>query len=158
MPHHHFGRVARKGVGQCRDEGVHLLATVDRVDDAPVIGAEHAALIGHLDMGDALAQSVHRARGDMPPPAIAALLAYRADVIVAFVHLRQQQADVLGQVLQIGVQRDDALPPAMLESRHDCHVLAEIAIEQNHPRHIGTLLELLAQDRGRSVAAAVIDE
>ncbi len=94
----------------------------------------------------------------MPPQAVAALAADRADVIVALVHLRQQQAGVLRRILQIGIQRDDALPAAMLESRHDRHVLAEIAVEQDHPRHIGTLLELLAQDRGGTVAAAVVDE
>src|SRR3989338_4954666 len=94
----------------------------------------------------------------MPPPAVAALAADRADVVVPFVHLREQQAGILRRVLQVGVQSHYALPAAVLESRQDRHVLAEIAVEQDHPRHIGTLLELLAQDRGGTVAAAVVDE
>jgi len=94
----------------------------------------------------------------MPPPAVAALAADRTDVIVPLVHLREQQAGVFRRVLQVGVQRDHALPAAVLEPRHDRHVLSEVAVEQNHPRHIRTLLELLAQDRGGAVAAAIVDE
>src|SRR3989338_1143293 len=94
----------------------------------------------------------------MPPPTVAALAAYRTDVIVPLVHLRQQQGYVLRRILQVGVQCDDSLSPAMLECRHDRHVLAEIAVEQDHPCHLRAFLELLAQDRGRTVAAAVLDE
>src|SRR3989338_2401574 len=154
----HLGGIARKAVGQRRDEGVHLLAAIDRVDDMAAVGAEHAALIGHLDARDAFAQPVHRLRCDMPPPAVATLTADRADVIMTLVHLRQQQADVLRRILQISVQRHYALPARLLKSSHDRHVLAEVAVEQDHPRHIRTLLELLAQYRGGTVAAAVVDE
>src|SRR3989338_1666845 len=46
----------------------------------------------------------------------------------------------------------------MLEACHDRHVLAEISVEQDYPRHIGALLKLFAQYRGGTVAAAVVDE
>src|SRR3989338_4657141 len=46
----------------------------------------------------------------------------------------------------------------MLEARHDRHVLAEVAVEQDYPRHIGALLKLFAQYRGGTVTAAVVDE
>jgi hypothetical protein len=50
--HDHLGRVAGEGVGQCRDEGGDFLATVDRIDDAARIGAQHVALVGDLDPRD----------------------------------------------------------------------------------------------------------
>ena len=150
--------IAREAVGQRRDEGADFLAAVDRVDDVAVVGAEHAALVGHLDAGDLFAQAVHGARGDMAPHAVAALAADGADVIVALVHLRQQQSGVFRRVLQVGIQRHDALAAALLETGHDGHVLAEIAVEQHHTRHIGAFLELFAQDGGGTVAAAIVDE
>src|SRR4029077_6567306 len=70
----------------------------------------------------------------------------------------EQLADLLRRILQVGVERDDALAAAALEARHDRHVLAEIAVEQDYAGHIGPLRELLAQQRCRAVAAAVVDE
>ena len=72
------------------------------------VGAQHAALVGHLDAGDALAQPVHGAAR----PSGGTRLSWRlrriaADVVVALVHLGEQLADFLGRVLQVGVQRDD---------------------------------------------------
>ena len=92
------------------------------------------------------------------PPAVLALRADAADVVVAFVHLGQQLADIFRRVLQVGVQGDDALAAAVLEAGHDRHVLAEVAVEQHHARDVRAFLELLAQDRGGAVAAAVVDE
>ena len=156
--HHDFGGVLGEGVGQRRNEGVDLLAGVDGVDDVAAVGAQHAALVGHLDAGDAFAQPVHGARGDVAPPAVAALLADAADVVVALVHLGEQLADFLRRVLQVGIQGDDALAAAVFEAGHDRHVLAEVAVEQHHAGDVRALLELLAQDRGGAVAAAVVDE
>ena len=50
------------------------------------------------------------------------------------------------------------MPRGVLETRHDRHVLAEVSVEQDHPGDIRTPLELLAQDGGGAVAAAVVDE
>jgi len=60
--------------------------------------------------------------------------------------------------LQVGVEGDHALAAARLEPRHDGEVLAEVAVEQNHARRARTRLVLLAQQRCRAVAAAVVDE
>jgi hypothetical protein len=87
-----------------------------------------------------------------------ALASHAADVVVALVHLGEQPRNLLGRVLQIGVQRDDALAARALEARHDRHVLAEVAVEQHHARHVRALRELLAQQRRGAVAAAVVDE
>ena len=156
--HHHLGGVLGEGVGQRRDEGVDLLAGVDGGYDVAAVGAQHAALVGHLDVGDALAQVVHGARCDVAPPAVVALFADAADVIVALVHFGEHLADFFRRVLQVGVQGDDALALAMLEAGHDRHVLAEVAVEQHDASDVRALLELLAQDGGGTVAAAVVDE
>ena len=88
---------------------------------------------------------------------VLALLARGPDVIVAPLHGREEVADFLGRILQIGVERDDAAAAAMLEAGHDRHVLAEIAAEQDHARDLGPALELLAQ-QSRAVCAAIVDE
>ena len=54
--------------------------------------------------------------------------------------------------------RDGAAAAAMLEAGDDRHVLAEITAEEDDPRDVRPLLELLAQQRRRAVAAAVVDE
>src|SRR3954470_23854835 len=46
----------------------------------------------------------------------------------------------------------------MLESRHDCEVLAIVGVEQHNACHIGPLLELLAQDCRGTVMTAVVYE
>ena len=148
----------RELVGQRRDEGVHLVALVDQLHHVAAVGAHHAALVGHHDAREAAAQPVHRARGPAAPGRVVAVAADRADVVVALVHRGQQQVDVFGRVLQVGVERDDALAAAMLEAGQDGAVLAEVAVEQDHPRDIGPALELLGQQRRRAVAAAVVDE
>ena len=83
---------------------------------------------------------------------------HAADVVVARVHRGQQLADLLGRVLQVGVERHDALAAAALEAGDDRHVLAVVGVEQHDARDVGAALELLAQQRRRAVAAAVVDE
>ena len=145
-------------VGQRRDEGVHLVALVDQLHHVAAVGAHHRALVGHRDAGEPLAQPVHGPRGPAPPGDVLAVAADRADVVVAVVHRVQQQADLLGRVLQVGIERDDASPRHMLEARQDRPVLAEVAVEEDHARDVGPALELRRQQRGRAVAAAVVDE
>ena len=153
-----FRRVLREGVGERRDIRAHLARAVDGVDDGPRVGAQHAALVGHHDVGDALAHAVHGPRRPAAPRSVLALAADRAHVVVALVHLREQCRDLLGRILQVGVERHDALAAHMLEAGDDGHVLAEVAVEEDHARHVGALLELLAQHRRRLVDAAVVHE
>ena len=77
---------------------------------------------------------------------------------MAFAHFRDQLADFLRRILQVGVERDDDVAAAVLETGHDRHVLAGIGGKQDDAGDIGPRLELLAQDRRRAVAAAVVDE
>jgi hypothetical protein len=97
-------------------------------------------------------------RGPGAEQAVLALAADAADVVVALAHLGDQLVDFLGRVLQVGIERDDDLAAAMLEAGHDRHVLAGVGGEEHHARDVGPGLELLAQDRRRAVAAAVVDE
>jgi hypothetical protein len=89
----------------------------DRVDDRAVVGAQHASLVRHADVGDALAEVVHRLRGHAPPRRVLAQAPDRAHVVVALVHLREELRDLLGRVLQVGVERHDALAARVLEAR-----------------------------------------
>ncbi len=54
---------------------------------------------------------------DAPPPRVLARAAHAADVIVAGVHRGEQLADLLGRILQVGVERHDALAAARARSR-----------------------------------------
>ena len=105
-----------------------------------------------------LAQPVHRARGDSPPPGILARAPYATDVVVAGVHRLEQPADFLRRILQVRVQRHHALAAHALEAGDDRHVLAVVGVEQDDPRHVRPRQELVLQQRGRAVAAAVVDE
>ncbi len=135
-----------------------LTAGIDGVDDVAAVSAQHAALVGHVDVGDAPAHGVHRAGTEAPQRVVVPLEPHAADVVVALVHLGEQLADLLRRILQVRVQRDDALAAAALEARHDRHVLAEIAVQQDHAGDLRAPRELLAQQSRRAVAAAVVDE
>ena len=63
---------------------------------------------------------------------VLAFLADGSDHVVPLLHLRHQFRDLLGRVLQVGVQGDDDFAAALLEGRQDRHVLAEIAVELHH--------------------------
>ena len=128
MRHLDLARGAGEGIGERGNEGAHLAAGIDRIDDVAAVGAQHAALVGHVDARDAAAHRVHRARADAPERIVVPLAAHAADVVAALVHLREQLGDLLGRVLQVGVQRHDALAAHALEARHDRHVLAEVAV------------------------------
>ena len=52
---------------------------------------------------------------------------HAADVVVALRPLREQLADLLGRILQVGVERDDALAAHALEAGDDRRVLAVVA-------------------------------
>ena len=60
--------------------------------------------------------------------------------------------------MQVGIEGDNRLAADFAEAGHDRHVLAEVAVEQNHARDVGPALELFAQHRSGAVVAAVVDE
>src|SRR6266576_2460707 len=86
--------------------GAHLGAVVERIDHAAMVTAQHAALIGDADRGGSLAQAIHQPRGRLAPQHVLAALADGADVVRAGVHGGDQSRDLLGRVLQVGIQCD----------------------------------------------------
>ncbi len=158
MRHFDFGGFEREGVGQRGHEGVGLGATVDGIDHVAAVGAQHAALVGHAHVGDFFARPVHRPAGIAAKPAVLAHAANGADIVVALAHFGDEFADLFGRVLQIGVEGDDDRRAGVLEAREDGHVLTVVAVEQHHAGDIRAQTLLRGQQRGRAVAAAVVDE
>ena len=151
-------RILREGVGQGRDEGTDFAAIVDGVDNGARIRAQHAALVGHLDVGDAFAQAVHGLRRPAPERCVLAVLADAADAVVTFAHLGDQLADFFRRVLQVGIQCHHNLSARMFKAGHDCHMLPGVGGEQDGPGDFRSLFELRAQQGGGAVTAAVVDE
>ena len=109
-----LGGAVRQRVRQRGNEGVDFRARGDVVGDRAAVRAEHAALVGHADVGDALAHGVHRARGGASPPGVLAMAADTPHVVGAGVHRRQQTGDFLGWILQVGIERHHALAAHVL--------------------------------------------
>ena len=70
-----------------------------RLNNVAIIGAQHAALVGNVNVGDALANAIHQARCEVAPQPVIAFATDTADVIETFVHLGQQVADFFRRVL-----------------------------------------------------------
>ena len=83
MRHFDFDRIAREGVGEGRDIGIHFATVVNRANDVAAVGAQHAALVGHFHLGETFTHAVHHARGDLAPSAVLAHHADGADIVVA---------------------------------------------------------------------------
>src|SRR5438477_9058747 len=153
-----LARAVGVGVSERRDKCADLARGGDGADDVAAVRAQHAALVGHLDAGNALAHAIHRLRGHVPPPRVLARAAYAADVIVPGIHGGDEFADLLRRILEVGIESDDTLAAAMLETGDDCEVLSIVGIEHDYPRHVGALQELILEHRRRPVAAAIVDE
>ena len=128
----YLDRIGAEGLGKGRDEGGGLLATVDIDDDVAVIGPQHAAVIMHVHAGHLVGGNVDYARSQAPECGVLALLAYGADHVVPLLDLCHQARNLLGGVLQIGIQGDDDLAVRHLECRQNGHMLAEIAVKFYH--------------------------
>ncbi|KAG0161938.1 hypothetical protein DFQ30_004806, partial [Apophysomyces sp. BC1015] len=131
---------------------------IDRIDDPAAVRAQHASLVGHFDSRDALAQPVHRGRCLAAEQAVLPLQPDRADVVMAVAHFLDQLADFLRRVLQVRIERDYDVATGLLEAGQDRHVLPIVAIKQHDAGGVRACLVLLGQQRGRVVAAAVVDE
>src|SRR5579859_138366 len=153
-----FYRVHRIDRGQRGDEGVHLARLIERGHHGACVAAHHAALIGDAYRRDPFADLVDGLGKRTPPQRILTLLADGAHVVETFVQLADQLADFLRWVLQVRIQCHHILASRVGEPRHHRRVLAEIGMEQHHPRFVRTFLELLAQQRHRTVPAAVVHE
>ena len=158
MPHADLGGIAGETVGQRRDEGVDGAAAHDRVDHGAAVGAQHAALVGHLDVRRPLPHEVDELRGPGAEERVLPVQPEAADVVVARVDLREQLRNLLGRILQVGVERDDDVAAHPLERRHDRHVLAVVGVEIDDAGDVGPRGVLGAEQFERPVGAAVVGE
>ncbi len=158
VEHIDFRRMVGERVGERRYERADLARGDDRIDDVAAVRTQHATLVGHPDPRDPFPEPVHQPRRRAPPPRVLAGAPHAADVIGAGVHRGEQLADFLGRILQVGIERHDALAAHPLEARENGEVLAVVRVEQDDARHVRPRRELLAQQRRRSVPAAVVDE
>ena len=68
---------------------------------------------------------------------------------VTAIHRGKQLRDLFGRILQIGVERDNALAKGALKAGDNGHVLPVVGAEQDHPGHIWTAQELIFEQSGR---------
>ena len=113
--------------GDGRDEAVQLAVELDILDHLAAEHLERAAVVVEPDPGDAGDQPVGDGRGDaagqetvppLPPPA--------ADDVIALLDLGDEKRDVVGIVLQVGVQADDDVAAGVVEAGDQGRRLAEI--------------------------------
>src|SRR6185312_16432101 len=125
---------------------------------AAVVAAQHAALVGDLDLCRALANAIHHARGELAPVDIVTPRAHGPHVVRPLVHGGDELSDLLRRVLQVGIQRDDVVAARVGEARENGHVLTRVTGEEEHPSTVRAALELRPQYGRGTIAAAVIDE
>jgi hypothetical protein len=94
-----------------------------------------------VDTGDARADRVHSARAEAAEGVVVPLAPHAADVVEAFVHLREQFRNLLGRVLQVGVERDQAFAARTLEAGED-RMLLKLPFSST-TRRVGVARELL---------------
>ena len=113
-----------------RDERRGLVAVVDLVDDVARVGAQHAAEVRQLHPRDRDRHAVDdRARPARRKAGVLPALPHAADDVVPLGDLREQLRDLLGRVLQVGVERHDDVPRHVSEAGEDRLVLAEVVRE-----------------------------
>jgi len=156
--HAHLGRITGEAVRQRRDERVDRAAADNCLDHRPPIRAQHAALVGHFNVGRVLADIVDEPRRGGAEKGILAVEPVAADVVVPGIDLRQQLRNLLGRILQVGIERDDHLAPHALERRHDRHVLPVVRVEIDHPRDLRPRGVLGPQQLERTVGTAIVGE
>ena len=122
-----------KRVGQRRNEGGLLVAGHHGIDDMAAIGAQHASVVVHRNANDQRGNPVVQARGNTPIGLILPRRAPSADDVVAGGDRFEQPRDLLGRILQVGVEGDDHLAAAFAEPGEQGGMLAEIAGQLDDP-------------------------
>ena len=153
----YFCGVCGKSLGKGGDKGGGFLAAIDVVDDVTIVGAQHAAVIAHVHTGHLVGGDVDDTRGGAAEQGVLPFPADRPDHVVPLFHLGDQHGNLFGGVLQVGVEGDDDLSAALLEGGKNRHVLAEIAVELDHPHFRESSCHAL-EDAERAVAAAIVGE
>ena len=156
--HPDLRRIAGKTVGQRGNERVDRPAPHDRVDDRPAVRAQHAALVRHLDARGFFPHEIDQPRGILAEKRVLPVEPVSAHVVEARVDFLQQLRNFLGRILQVGVERHDHVAAHAFERRHDRHVLAVVAVEIDHARHVRPRRVLRLQESKRTVRTAVVGE
>ena len=143
--HADFRRIAREAVRERGDKRVDRTAPHDGLNDLTLVGAEHTPLVGHFDARGFFAHEVDQARRAGAEERILAVDPKASHVIVPRSDFFEQLGDFLGRILQIRIQGHDHLTAHPLKRRHDRHVLTVIAVEIDHPRHVGSCRMLCLQ-------------
>ena len=152
-----LGGPPREAHCQRRQKGRSLVAAVDLVDDVPGVRPKHAAEVRELHPGDRDGHPVDGERGGAPEKGVLAVLAHAAHDVVALRELRQQLRDLLGRVLQVGVERHGHVARHVAKARQDRLVLAEVAGEVERAERVRPFRRPILQDPEGAVAAAVVD-
>ncbi len=147
-----------EGIGQHGDEGGALGAAQDGVHHRAVVGPEHTAVIPHPHAGGPRRDPVNQAGSKLPETAVLAAHPDRADHVIAFPGLLHQAGDLLGGVLEVGVQGDDQVPPRFRQPRPDGGMLAVVPVEEDTHNLPGMLPGRLPDEGGGFIPAAVIHQ
>jgi hypothetical protein len=133
--HGHLGDALGEAVGERGDEARALLAEQHGVHHVPAVGPQHAAVVMELHAGGLAGDGVDDLAGHGAEEAVVLLaaLAPAAHHVEALLHLGHELGDLLGGVLQVGVQGDDDPPLHLGEGPEDGAVLAVVAVELHHP-------------------------
>ena len=112
----HLGDRRREGVGERRDEMRPAVASQHPVHDRAPISPEHAPVVAHPNADDGRGHTVHDPRGETTEQRIAAAHPPPADHVDTVGERRQEARDLLGRILEVGVERDDDVAPRPLHS------------------------------------------
>ena len=156
--HRDLHRATGKSIRQNRDKGTALMAVKHRVDNMAAIGAQHAAVIAHRFTGGALNQTIDHPGGAFTEPGILAILTHGTDNVVAFVGLLHQARDLFRRVLQVSIEGDDQVAGDVAKTRHNCRVLAVVAVQQYRNYMAAFGFSGFSQHSRRVIAAAIVDQ
>ena len=145
------------GRGQHRHEAVQLAVEPDFVHHLAAKGLQAAVVIVQMDAREPLTSQLKTRDGSTLCQGIVPLAFPAADDVVAFVELGEQRGDFGRVVLQVAVDRDDALAFGGVEAGAERGRLAEIAAEADaeNPRIVGGQL---ADRLPGAVVRAVVDD
>jgi hypothetical protein len=150
-------RRACEADGQDGHEAGDLAAPAQDLHHLPSIGAQHAPVVLHADPDHVGVQSIHAAGEQAAQSWIPPVVAPAPHHVVSRIDCRDQTGNLLGRILQIGVQCDDDVAPGTLQPSKHRRVLAVVAIQRVHPDGRVPLVHP-AENLKRRIPAAVVHE
>jgi hypothetical protein len=153
-----LGGPAREALGERRNERRGLVAAVDLLDDVARVRPQHAAEIRQLHPRDHGRDAVDGSRGQAAEQRVLSPLPHAANHVVALGELVQELRDLLGRILQVGVEGDHHVSVHVLEGRQESLVLSEVARELEHADAIRPRARRLLENLERAIPASVVHE